>query len=238
MKPSSLPKIKLGADETVDQFLDGRLKLIQSKNGYRFSIDAVLLSDFVSIRPGDIVVDLGTGCGVILLMLLLTKPFEYGFGLEIQKDLAGQAARNALLNGLSGKMGIITGDIKHLPIKKNSADVVLCNPPYRQANSGRINPDPRRAIARHEILLSVDQLLEAARNLLKKKGKLAIIYPAERLVDIMLRMRRVNLEPKRIQVIYPSLESCSKLVLVEALAGSKPGLEIAPPILGQGHFTL
>jgi tRNA1Val (adenine37-N6)-methyltransferase len=236
MKPFRPHKTNIQADERIDQFMEGRLKLIQSKDGYRFSIDAILLSQFVTVRPGDVVVDLGTGCGVILLILLLTRKVGHAFGVEIQKDLASQAARNSLLNGFQDKMNIIIGDIRRPPMAKESADVIICNPPYRKVKSGRINPDPRRAIARHEILASVDDILQATTDILCKKGRLALIYPSVRLVDILARFRKYNLEPKRIQINYPNLESGAKLALIEATLGGKPGLEICPPLLGQGNW--
>ena len=236
MKSSRSTEIIVRPGERIDCFMDGRLKLIQSKDGYRFSIDAILLAEFVTIRQGDVVVDLGTGCGVIPLILLLTKLVGYAFGLEIQEELAGQAARNILLNGFDDKMRVVLGDIKNPPIAKESADVVICNPPYRQVKSGRINPDPRRAIARHEIMASIDDILRAARSVLRKKGRLALIYSSVRLADILVRMRRFNLEPKKIQIIYPDLNSGAKLVLVEAILGGRPGLKISPPIVGQGNW--
>ena len=236
MKSSRSTEIILRPDERIDCFMDGRLKLIQSKDGYRFSIDAILLAEFVTIRQGDVVVDLGTGCGVIPLILLLTKLVGYAFGLEIQEELAGQAARNVLLNGFDDKMGVVLGDIKNPPIAEESADVVICNPPYRQVKSGRINPDSRRAIARHEIMANIDDILRAARSVLRKKGRLALIYSSVRLADILVRMRRFNLEPKKIQIIYPDLSSSAKLVLVEAILGGRPGLKISPPIVGQGNW--
>lgn len=228
--------INIRADERIDPFVEGRLKLIQSKDGYRFSIDAILLSQFVTVRPADTVVDLGTGCGVMLLILLLTRKVGRAFGLEIQKDLASQALRNSLLNGFQDKMHIMLGDIRRPPVAKESADVVICNPPYRKVKSGRINPDRRRAIARHEILASVDDILRAATHILRKKGRLALIYPSVRLVDILARMRKYNLEPKRIQINYPDLESGAKLALIEAVLGGKPGVKICPPLLGQGRY--
>ena len=236
MKSSRSTEIIVRPGERIDCFMDGRLKLIQSKDGYRFSIDAILLAEFVTIRQGDVVVDLGTGCGVIPLILLLTKYVGYAFGLEIQEELAGQAARNVLLNGFDDKMRVVLGDIKNPPIAEESADVVICNPPYRQVKSGRINPDPRRAIARHEIMVSIDDILRAARSVLRKKGRLALIYSSVRLADILVRMRRFNLEPKKIQIIYPDLNSGAKLVLVEAILGGRPGLKISPPIVGQGNW--
>jgi len=236
MKPSRSTKIIVRPGERIDCFMDGRLKLIQSKDGYRFSIDAILLAEFVTIRQGDVVVDLGTGCGVIPLILLLTKLVGYAFGLEIQEELAGQATRNVLLNGFDDKMRVVLGDIKNPPIAEESADVVICNPPYRQVKSGRINPDPRRAIARHEIMASIDDILRASRSVLRKKGRFALIYSSVRLADILARMRRFNLEPKKIQIIYPDLNSGAKLVLVEAILGGRPGLKISPPIVGQGNW--
>ncbi len=236
MKSSRSTEIIVRPGERIDCFMDGRLKLIQSKDGYRFSIDAILLAEFVTIRQGDVVVDLGTGCGVIPLILLLTKLVGYAFGLEIQEELAGQAARNVLLNGFDDKMRVVLGDIKNPPIAEESADVVICNPPYRQVKSGRINPDPRRAIARHEIMANIDDILRAARSVLRKKGRLALIYSSVRLADILARMRRFNLEPKKIQIIYPDLNSGAKLVLVEAILGGRPGLKISPPIVGQGNW--
>jgi tRNA1Val (adenine37-N6)-methyltransferase len=238
MSPSLSHDIKLRPDESLDVFMDGRLKLIQSKNGYRFSMDAVLLSQFVSVRKDDVVIDLGTGCGVILLILLFSKHLNRTYGLEIQKELADQAVRNASLNGYKEKMKIIHGDMRHLPFRKGCADFVICNPPYRKDKSGRINPDKRRAIARHEILVSVDEILKAARYLLKKRGRFALIYPGERLVDILARLRRFNLEPKKLQINYPGHYSGGKLALIETCLGARPGLEICTPLIGQGNFSI
>lgn len=236
MESSSSPEIELRPHERVDSLMDGRLRLLQSKDGYRFSIDALLLSEFVTVRPGDVVVDLGTGCGVILLALLITRPIGHAFGVEIQEELATQAARNAILNGFEHKMEVVRGDIRHPPLVRGSADLVVCNPPYRQVKSGRINPDLRRAIARHEILASIDDILRAARGILRKRGRLAVIYPSVRLADILIKMRRFNLEPKKVQINHPSLESSAKLALIEAWVGGRPGLEICPPVIGQGDF--
>jgi len=210
----------------------------QSKTGYRFSIDAILLSQFVTIKRGDRIVDLGTGCGIIPLILLLTRPVGYTMGLEIQEDLANQAARNTVLNGYENRMGVILGDIKHPPFAPSSADVVTCNPPYRPKNSGRINPDLQRAIARHEMLASLDDILNAASRTLRPKGRLAMIYSAVRLVEVLVRMRGFNLEPKRIRIVYPGMESEAKLALVEASLGGKKGLKVLPPLFDQGEFSI
>jgi tRNA1Val (adenine37-N6)-methyltransferase len=237
MKSSKLPEMTLRPGESVDDFLEGRLKLIQSKSGYRFSIDAILLSEFVTIKKGDMVADLGTGCGIIPLILLLTTPVDYVFGLEIQAELAEQASRNALLNGLSNRLAIVRGDIRHPPIAPSFVDVVVCNPPYRKKDSGRINPDPQRAIARHEILASLDDILDTASIILRPKGRLALIYPVGRLVDVMVRLRRLGMEPKRIRIIYPAMKSEAKLALVEASKGGRPGLKVLPPLMEQGDYS-
>jgi len=232
------PEIPLGPDEGLDFFLDGRLKLIQFRDGYRFSIDAVLLAQFASIRPGEVVLDLGTGSGIIPLILLLTKPVGHVFGLDIQADLIHQAARNAKLNGLEKRMDVVRGDFRKVPFASGMANLVVCNPPYRKMKSGRINPDPQKAIARHEILGSLDDLLVAVARLLAKKGRFALVYPATRLAEVLARMRHVNLEPKRIRIHYPDLDSNAKLALVEASLGGRPGLEVLPPLLGQGDFSI
>ena len=238
MKSLRSSNVELLPGESIDEFMDGRLKLIQSKTGYRFSIDAILLSQFVTIKRGDGIVDLGTGCGIIPLVLLLTKPVGYTIGLEIQKDLADQAARNAVLNGYEAKMGVILGDFKHPPFAPSSADVVTCNPPYRPKNSGRINPDLQRAIARHEMLASLDDILKAASRTLRAKGRLALIYPAVRLVEALVRMRGFDLEPKRIRIVYPGMESEAKLALIEAALGGRKGLKVLPPLFDQGEFSI
>jgi tRNA1Val (adenine37-N6)-methyltransferase len=235
---SAISHPQLFAGESIDRFLKGRLQLIQSRDGYRFSIDAILLSEFVTIRPGEVVIDLGTGCGIIPLILLLTRPVGHAVGLEIQEELVSQAVRNVQLNGLGNRIDIVRGDVRYPPMANASADVIVCNPPYRKMKSGRLNPDPRRAIAKHELLASIDDILRAAGYLLKKKGRLALVYPAVRLTDILVRLRRVNLEPKRIQLNYPGLSSGAKLALIETAQGGRPGVEVLPPLLGQGDFSI
>ena len=232
------PEIVPGPGEGLDLFLEGRLKLIQFKKGYRFSIDAVLLAQFAAVHPQDVVIDLGTGCGVIPLILLLTKPLGHVLALEIQPELVHQAWRNARLNRLEKMMDVVRGDFCNPPFAPGSADLVICNPPYRKMKSGRINPDPQKAIARHELLGTLDALLKAGAALLAKKGRFALVYPAARLAEVFGCMRRVNLEPKRVRIHYPDLASNAKLALIEATLGGRPGLKILPPLLGQGDFSI
>jgi tRNA1(Val) A37 N6-methylase TrmN6 len=228
----------LKPDESLDEFMGGRLRLIQSRRGYRFSIDAVLLSQFVTVKPGDRVVDLGTGCGIIGLILLLMRPVRTVFGLEIQPGLADLAVRNAVLNGFQNRMRVIVGDIRHPPLTPGKADLVVCNPPYRKSLSGRINPDSEKAIARHEIMVSLGEIIRTASAILRPKGRLAMIYPAVRLVDTLSEMRLIGLEPKRMRVIYPHINTDAKLVLVEASLKARGGLTILPPLMDQGDFSI
>ncbi len=234
LMPADIP---LGPEESFDEFMNGRLRLIQPRCGYRFSVDAVLLSEFVTIKPGDRVVDLGTGCGIIPLLLLLKRPVSYVLGLEIQPEMAGQAARNVRLNRFDGKMGVVLADIRNIPLSPLSTDVVICNPPYRQIATGRINPNPQRAIARHEILMVLDDILGASKRILRAGGRLALIYPTARLVDMLARMKGYSLEPKRMRFIHPDGESASKLVLVEACAGGRRGIEVLPPLINPRELS-
>jgi tRNA1Val (adenine37-N6)-methyltransferase len=238
MKLSKPHDVEILPDESIDDFMNGELKLIQSRTGYRFSIDAILLSEFVTVKRDDDVVDLGAGCGIIPIMMLLKKPVRHAYALEIQWGLAYQTARNVALNDFSGRMSVIMGDIRNPPLAALSADVVVCNPPYRRKESGRINPDQQRAIARHEILASLDDILSTTKRILRPKGRLAIIYPAERLTDLMIKLRSFGLEPKRLRVIYPGMASEAKLVLIEASLGGKAGLKVLPPLVGQGEYAI
>ncbi len=230
--------MKIEAHETIDTFLEGRLRIIQSRQGYRFSVDALLLAEFVSLKSQDLVVDLGAGCGIISLFLAAKREVRFIFGVELQEELASQARRNIALNGLEGKIAVIQGDLRQLPLAPGSADVVVCNPPYRRERSGRINPQPNKAIARHEITASLDDILAAAKALLKRAGRLAVIYPASRLPEVFARMRMREMEPKRLQVIFPDSTSHAELAMIEGRVRGKSGLKTLPPIFGQGGFSI
>ncbi len=230
--------MKIEAHETIDTLLEGRLRIIQSRQGYRFSVDALLLAEFVSLRSEDLVVDLGAGCGIISLCLAAKREVRLIFGVELQEELASQARRNVALNGLEGKIAVIQGDLRQLPLAPGCANVVVCNPPYRRERSGRINPQPSKAIARHEITASLDDILAAGKALLKRAGKLAVIYPANRLPEVFARMKMLEMEPKRLQIIFPDSTSHAELAMIEGRVRGKSGLKILPPIFGQGGFSI
>ncbi|RLB86647.1 MAG: methyltransferase, partial [Deltaproteobacteria bacterium] len=225
-------KVQVRNGESIDSFLDGRLRLIQSKSGYRFSIDAVFLAEFATVKKGDVIVELGTGCGVILMILSTREEISHAIGIEIQEELASQAIRNAMLNNFTARVSIVRADLRSCPLMPGCADLVICNPPYRKPRSGRLNPDLQKAIARHEIMASLQDIIRAARSLLKVKGRFTIIYPAERLAHVISQLRKFQLEPKRIRIQYPTLKSNAKLVLIEAILGGRPGLHIEPPLMG------
>jgi tRNA1Val (adenine37-N6)-methyltransferase len=226
------------SDETIDSFLNGKLQIIQSRQGYRFSVDALLLAEFISVRSEDVVVDLGAGCGIISLFLAVKRKVGFIVGLELQEELASQAQRNIALNKLEKKIAVIRGDLRHLPIGPAFAHIVVCNPPYRRQKSGRINPDSSKAIARHELSTKVNDILSAGKALLKEGGRLALIYPANRLAEIFSKMRIQDIEPKRLQIVFPNPSSHAKLAMIEGRLHGKSGLKILPPLFGQGRYSI
>jgi tRNA1Val (adenine37-N6)-methyltransferase len=220
-------------EETLDDILDGRLRLFQRKRGYRFSLDALLLAHFISLKAKNKAIDLGTGSGIIPLILAAACGQVQWTGLEIQDELATMAQKSIELNCLEDRIRIVRGDArkikKHFP--EHSFDVVTFNPPYRKINSGRINPDPEKAIARHEIKGSLKHFLHAARYLLKPKGKVFAIYPAPRLSCLISLMRDNSLEPKRMRFVFSDPASEAEFVLVEGRVESGEELKIEAPLI-------
>lgn len=221
----------VGPDETLDSLFNGEIRLIQQKTGYRFSIDAVLLAHFPQIKSGDIVLDLGCGCGVISSILAYRHSRIRIYGIELQEELFQLAKRNFFLNGYEDRVTAIHGDLSTprdiLPV--SFADWVVCNPPYRKLNSGRKNPNEQKSLARHEIAISLSGLMEAAGYFLKPHGRAALIYPACRAGSLLNTLSRLRLEPKRLQIVYSDPESEGGFVLVEAIKGGGEELKIMPP---------
>ncbi|MGB9698196.1 MAG: tRNA1(Val) (adenine(37)-N6)-methyltransferase [Thermodesulfobacteriota bacterium] len=229
-------------EETLDTLFEGRLKIMQKKEGYRFSIDALLLASFGSAHPQDQIIDLGTGCGIIPLILAYQKKGRKIIGVEIQSSLADLARRNVLLNNFSGQIEIWEKDFKELPEEnwRNFFDLVITNPPYRRLGAGRLNPHPEKAIARHEIKATLPDILEISYYILKEKGRLAIIYPARRVVDLFQEMRQRHLEPKKVQFVHSRAHEEACLVLVEAWKGGRVQTEVLPPFIlyaAPGEYT-
>jgi len=218
---------------TTDSFFNGRLKVRQGRSGYRYSLDAVLLADHAASRPEQRVLDLGTGCGIVPLILAYRCPGITIYGVEIQKPLADLAVENVQENKMERRVKILCEDLKHLKPGAISGPVhlVLSNPPYRRAEAGRINPDPQKAAAKHEIHAQLQDILDTAGRMLLPHGRLVMVYTAERLTDILLKMRGADIEPKFFRMIHPRINSAAKLILIEGLKGGNPGMQNAPPLI-------
>ncbi len=229
-------------DETVDGLLSGRLSVLQKKGGYRFSLDAILLAHFVRVRGAKRVVDLGSGNGVIPLILTSLYPSVRVTGLEIQDKMVDRALRNIAMNDVQDRVEILQGDVisvdKRLP--PGSFDLALSNPPYRRLSSGRVSPDPERYVARHEAKVSLTDFLHAGATLLPAGGSMALIYPATRAVDLLVAMRGEGLEPKRLRFVYPFAHGPAEFVLAEGVKGAGSEVRIMSPLIvyaGEKKYT-
>ena len=218
---------------TADTFFSGRLRVHQARSGYRFSIDAVLLANAVQPKAGQSVIDLGTGCGIIPLILSFRFPGIYIHGVEVQQELADLANLNVQANGLQDWIRVIHKDVRRLTHEDTdgTADWVVANPPYRRALSGRINPNSQKALARHEIALDLPQLIQTTKRVLKTRGRFVMIYPADRMSDVFAHMRAAAIEPKWLQGIYSREGEAAKLFLVQGVNAGRPGLTLASPVV-------
>ncbi len=228
--------------KTPDTFFNGRIKVKQDRSGYRFSIDSILLACHARPRPGDKILDLGTGCGIIPLILAYREPNLKIFGIEVQKELADIAVSNVKENRMGGIITILCKDMKELKNDMISVpvDLVVSNPPYRKAESGRINPDLQRAVARHEIKATLDDVITTVRRVLRTAGRFVTIYSAERIIDLMTSMRSAHIEPKFLRTIHSGWNTEAKLIILEGIKGARPGLKIGPPLViyaKEGAYT-
>ena len=219
-------------EETIDEILEGRLRVLQTKKGYRFSLDSILLAHFVSLKPRTRAIDLGCGNGIILLILAKRFPNVHFIGLEIQEKLAALAHKNYRLNDLEGRVEIFSGDASNIKniFPARSFDAAIFNPPYRKLSSGRINPLEEKAIARHEIKGSLKDFLNAAKHLLKPTGEVFTIYPAKRLVELICLFRESSIEPKKMKLVFSDNSSDAEFILVEGKKGGREELKIEPSL--------
>jgi tRNA1Val (adenine37-N6)-methyltransferase len=219
-------------DETLDTLFDGQLRILQTRNGYRFSLDAVLLAHFASNKATENVADLGAGSGVIPLILAYRNPLTSVLGVEVQEGLAYRARRNVQLNNLDQRIRIIQGDVRAINriVAAESFDGVVCNPPYRKPTSGRVSPNAEKRIARHEIMGALQHFLEAGRYLLRANGRMSLVYPAARCIDLLQAMRGAGLEPKRLRMVYSCTRAEASLILAEGVKGGRSGAKIMPPL--------
>lgn len=237
-------------DETLEPLLADRGYILQKRHGYRFSLDAVVLADFVArlqgrSRAGNKTIhylDLGTGCGVILVLLAKWGSGLTGYGVEIQEPLAELAERNLQLHGLEGRFQILCTNLKDLSsqFSRGSFDWITSNPPYRQLDTGRINPDPQKALARHELTASLEDICRVMAYLLRDKGRSFLVYPASRFAGLVHELRKAGLEPKTTRPVYPKPGERASWVLVEAVCNGKEELSIERPLFvedGRGEYT-
>lgn len=219
--------------ERLDDLNRNGYRIIQNEKHFCFGIDAVLLSSFVGVKKEEEVLDLGTGNGVIPILLEAKTKGKHFTGLEIQEYSADMARRSIILNKLSNKIDIVVGDIKEASriFGPASFDVITCNPPYMIANHGLKNHDESKAIARHEILCTLEDIAKQASSLLKQKGRFYMIHRPFRLIEIINELTRYKLEPKRIRMVYPYINKEPNMVLIEGVKGGKSRLKVEPPLI-------
>ena len=219
--------------ERLDDLQLNGLELIQNPDKFCFGMDAVFLSDFARVKPGERLLDLGTGNGIIPVLLSAKTDAGHLTGLEIQDDIAEMARRSIAHNHLEERIDIVTGDIKEAAeiFKPAFFDVITTNPPYMLADHGLRNPDDAKAIARHEVLCSLDDILRESMRLLQDKGRFYMVHRPFRLTEILIKMNYFKIEPKRIQFVHPYIDREPSMVLVEGVRGAKPRVKIEPPII-------
>jgi len=214
--------------------------LFKKAVGFRFSIDAVLLAHFATVKKKDRIIDLGTGTGVIPLLLSTRANHLDILGVEIQKDLAEMAQRSVLLNNLTN-IKILQADLRELDKSfNNQFNLIVSNPPYFPLNKGKTNPDPQVAISRHEIKCTLAELIKTVSRLLNYYGRFAFIHRAERLTEIFNQLQKYRLEPRRLRLIYPKIDNEANLVLIEAVKEARPSLTIEKPLIiyqEDGNYT-
>lgn len=221
----------LKPQERIDDLQINNLKIIQNPKGFCFGIDAVLLANFVELRKDAKVVDLGTGTGVIPIILAGKSSTSHITALEIQEEVSDMARRSVKLNCLEDRIQILTMDLKDAleVLPANSFDVVTSNPPYMHGN-GLLNPQDTKSISRHEVKCNIEDIIVMASRLLKQLGKFFLVHRPQRLVDIMYYCRKYKMEPKRIQFIHPTYGKKPNLMLLECRKAAMPEVKILDPL--------
>ena len=218
--------------ETLEDLERDGLKIIQKEKGFRFGVDAVLLSDFAKIRKNDLVMDFCTGTGVLPILLYGKSHAKEIMGIELQEEFAEMAKRSVALNHIEDKVKILQGDIREEKLLKSlpKFNVVTVNPPYKKENSGIINEKDALTIARHEVSLNLEEVIRGARTVLKDQGRFYMIHRPERLADILTLMRKYRIEPKRLRMVYPNTKKAPTMVLVEGLRDGGEFLKVEAPL--------
>jgi tRNA1Val (adenine37-N6)-methyltransferase len=229
-------------EETIDELQAYGLKIAQPRHGYRFSLDPLLLCDFAGIRESEQAVDLGTGCGVMPLILARNAGEARLTGIEMQEEMAVLAERNVRLNALSDRISIVHADVadikKHFPV--SSLDLVVSNPPYRKRGTGRISPKPGRDDARHESTASLADFLTAAKYLVRLSGRICFIYHPSRIAEFLIEAAALKLAPLRLRMVHGNASAEARMFLIEMVKGRKGDLKILPPLFvydEDGEYT-
>lgn len=230
MRDLDLSLVKDG--ETLDDLQLKDICIIQKREGFRFGIDAVLLANFANVKKKHKVMDLCTGTGIVPFIIKGKKEPEKIVGLEIQNKFVEMANRSIKINGFNDTMEFLHGDLKDKELLKSIGrfDVVTVNPPYKLEKSGIVNPNDKYAIARHEVMCNLDNVIEACRIVLKDNGRLYMVHRPERLADIFCIMRKYKIEPKRVQMVHPNTKKPANILLVEGQRDGGAYLKWAPPI--------
>jgi len=224
--------IVLKPGERIDRLGYQGLQIIQNPAVFKFTLDAFLLTGFIRPKPSETIVDLGTGSGVLPLLLAGQDRVSRVTGVEIQPELADMARRSVRLNRLENQITIIQGDLReiHRQLPVNGFHWVVTNPPYYPAGAGVVSENPALAMAKFEVACTLQDWVRAASRLVKGNGRVAAIYPTERLAELITVMIQHHLTPKRLCFVYSYPDAGSNLVLLEARPGGKPGLQVLPPL--------
>ena len=234
--------MELRENERIDDLQRGGLRVIQRTDAFRFGTDAVLLSAFAAPRKHDRLCDLGTGTGVIPLLLYGRENSITADAVEIQPNMAEMAARSMAMNGLENVIRVHAGDLRQIRalLPHGQYDLVTCNPPYGKAGGTLLNPAESKRLARHEETCLITDVARAAAWLLHDGGRLCCVFPADRLLELADAMRACRLEPKRLRMVHSRLEKQAHLCLLESMMGARPGMVVEPPLViyqGNGEYT-
>lgn len=226
-------EVLLKDGERIDDLHRNGYRIIQDPERFCFGMDAVLLSGFAKVKTGERVLDMGTGTGIIPILLEAKTKGESFTGLEVQPESADMAVRSVKLNGLENRVHIVTGDIKEADqiFGAASFQVVTCNPPYMTANHGLQNPEQPKAIARHEVLCTLEDVITQAARVLVPGGRFYMVHRPFRLAEIMSGLCAHGLEPKRMRLVYPFVDREPNMVLIEALKGGRPRITVEKPLI-------
>ncbi|EOD01062.1 tRNA1(Val) (adenine(37)-N6)-methyltransferase [Caldisalinibacter kiritimatiensis] len=225
-------EVNLKPNERIDDLQLKGLKIIQNPKWFCFGMDAVLLANYCDIKPNSTVVDLGTGTGIIPLIIWGKNKVKKIYGIEIQQEVAEMAQRTVKMNKIVEYIEILNIDLRNAleTLGVNKYDVVTSNPPYKIVGAGKINPEDKKAISRHEIMCTLEDVIRVASRLLKHNGRFFLVHRPDRIVDIMCLLRKYKLEPKAIRFVHPKVGKKPNLVLIKSIKAAKPELKFQDPL--------